>query len=93
MEEEEDSEIPDLGEEGEKENEELCNDGETPVSIPIKKRKRKKGEDTTSEEPNDKTNKTNEERNEQSIEAFIKLKGKIKFLTFSYIYMCLLFFF
>lgn len=87
MEEEEDSEIPDLEEEGEKENEELCNEGETPVSNPIKKCKRKKGQDTTSEEPNDKKNKTNEESSEQGTGAFNNGREKFRF-SLSPIFTC-----
>ncbi|XP_027881110.1 transcription factor TFIIIB component B'' homolog isoform X1 [Xiphophorus couchianus] len=50
---EEDDEIPDL----EKENEDQCNEGETPASEPKKKRKRKNGE-ASPEETNEKKNKT-----------------------------------
>ncbi|XP_035523717.1 transcription factor TFIIIB component B'' homolog isoform X2 [Morone saxatilis] len=62
--------IPDLEEEGEKENEDLCNEGGTPVSKPKKKRKRKNTQDASTEEPNDKKNKTVEKSSEQD-EAYI----------------------
>ncbi|XP_035847244.1 transcription factor TFIIIB component B'' homolog [Sander lucioperca] len=66
--EEEQNEIPDLEEEGEKENEDLCNEGGTTVAKPQKKRKRKNKQDASTKEPNDKKNKTGE--NEQD-EAYI----------------------
>ncbi|XP_074472931.1 uncharacterized protein LOC141756873 isoform X2 [Sebastes fasciatus] len=65
--EEEQNEMPDLEEEGEKENEDLCNEGGTTVAKPKKKRKRK---DASTEEPNDKKNKTGEKSSEQD-EAYI----------------------
>ncbi|XP_008421724.1 transcription factor TFIIIB component B'' homolog isoform X2 [Poecilia reticulata] len=55
VEEEEENKIPDLEEEQEKENEDQCNEGETPASEPMKKRKKKNGEET-----NEKKNKTAE---------------------------------
>ncbi|XP_051268098.1 transcription factor TFIIIB component B'' homolog isoform X2 [Dicentrarchus labrax] len=64
------NEIPDLEEEGEKENEDLCNEGGTPVSKPKKKRKRKNTQDASTEEPNDKKNKTGGKSSEQD-EAYI----------------------
>lgn len=68
--EEEEKEIPDLEEkEGEKENEDLCNEGGTPVCKPKKKGKRKNRQDASTEEPNDKKNKT-EKSNEQGTDAF-----------------------
>ncbi|XP_028456670.1 transcription factor TFIIIB component B'' homolog [Perca flavescens] len=66
--EEEQNEIPDLEEEGEKENDDLCNEGGTTVAKPQKKRKRKNKLDASTKEPNDKKNKTGE--NEQD-EAYI----------------------
>ncbi|XP_039635737.1 mucin-5AC isoform X3 [Perca fluviatilis] len=66
--EEEQNEIPDLEEEGEKENDDLCNEGGTTVAKPQKKRKRKNKPDASTKEPNDKKNKTGE--NEQD-EAYI----------------------
>uniref|UniRef100_UPI0037E7F656 transcription factor TFIIIB component B'' homolog n=1 Tax=Semicossyphus pulcher TaxID=241346 RepID=UPI0037E7F656 len=61
--EEEEDEMPDLEGEGEKENEDLCNEGGEPVSKPKKKRKRKS--DASTEEPNEKKNKKGEKSNEQ----------------------------
>lgn len=69
VEEEEENEIPDL-EEGEKENEDLCNEGGTPVSKPKKKRKRKNEQDASTEEANEKKNKTDEKSSERGIGAF-----------------------
>lgn len=69
VEEEEENEIPHL-EEGEKENEDLCNEGGTPVSKPKKKRKRKNEQDASTEEANDKKNKTDEKSSEQGTGAF-----------------------
>lgn len=66
--EEEQNEIPDLEEEGEKENEDLCNEGGTTVAKPQKKRKRKNKQDASTKEPNDKKNKTGE--NEQGTGTF-----------------------
>lgn len=63
--EEVENKIPDLEEEGEKENEDLCNEGGTPVSKPKKKRKRNNRQEALTEEPNDKKNKTGEKSNEQ----------------------------
>lgn len=79
VEEEEENETPDLEEEeeGEKENEDLCNEGGSPVSKPKKKRKRKNKEDASTEEPNDKKNKTGEKSNEQGTGVFSY------FITFS----------
>ncbi|XP_044029871.1 transcription factor TFIIIB component B'' homolog isoform X3 [Siniperca chuatsi] len=69
--EEEENEIPDLeGEEGEKENEDLCNEGGTPISKPKKKRKRNDRQEASTEEPNDKKNKTGDKSNEKD-EAYI----------------------
>lgn len=65
--EEEQNEMPDLEEEGEKENEDLCNEGGTTVAKPKKKRKRK---DASTEEPNDKKNKTGEKSSEQGTGTF-----------------------
>lgn len=50
--EEDEGELPDFEgeEEGEKENEDLCNEGGTPVSKPKRKRKRKNEKETTTEE-------------------------------------------
>lgn len=59
-EEEDDDEVPDLEEGQEKENEDLCNEGETPASEPQKKGKRKKKVEALTEEPNEKKNKTGE---------------------------------
>lgn len=77
VEEEEENETPDLEEEGEKENEDLCNDGGSPVSKSKKKRKRKNKEDASTEEPNDKKNKTGEKSKEQGTGVFSY------FMTFS----------
>ncbi|XP_029300318.1 LOW QUALITY PROTEIN: transcription factor TFIIIB component B'' homolog [Cottoperca gobio] len=60
--EEEQKECPDLEKEGEKENEDLCNEGGTTDVKPKKKRKRK---NASTEEPNDKKNKKGETSNEQ----------------------------
>ncbi|KAM6975870.1 uncharacterized protein LKV04_015133 [Tautogolabrus adspersus] len=64
-EEDEDNEssLPDLEGEGEKENEDLCNEGGTEVSKLKKKRKRKS--DASKEEPKDKKNKAGKKDNEQ----------------------------
>uniref|UniRef100_A0A3Q1EFC8 B double prime 1, subunit of RNA polymerase III transcription initiation factor IIIB n=1 Tax=Acanthochromis polyacanthus TaxID=80966 RepID=A0A3Q1EFC8_9TELE len=61
-EEEHENQVPDLEaeEEGEKENEDLCNEGGIPASEPNRKCKRKKKPDDLTEEPNDKKNKTGE---------------------------------
>ncbi|XP_031716206.1 transcription factor TFIIIB component B'' homolog isoform X2 [Anarrhichthys ocellatus] len=63
--EEEQKVIAALEEEGEKENEDLCNEGGTDDVKPKKKCKRKNREDALTEEPNDKKNKTGEKSNEQ----------------------------
>ncbi|XP_078128107.1 uncharacterized protein LOC144531719 [Sander vitreus] len=64
--EEEQNEIPDLEEEGEKENEDLCNEGGTTVAKPQKKRKRKNKQDASTKEPNDKKNKTGENEQDET---------------------------
>ncbi|CAJ1070398.1 transcription factor TFIIIB component B'' homolog isoform X3 [Xyrichtys novacula] len=61
--EEEENDIPDLEGEGEKENEALCNEGESPVSKPKKKRKQKN--DASKEEPKKKKKKSDEKGSEQ----------------------------
>lgn len=63
--------MPDL-EEGEKENE-----GGTPVSKPKRKRKRKTA---STEEPDDKKNKTGEKSNEQGTGSFSYLRKIVFFL-------------
>ncbi|XP_032395394.1 transcription factor TFIIIB component B'' homolog isoform X2 [Etheostoma spectabile] len=64
--EEEQNEISDFGEEGEKENEDLCNEGGTTVAKPQKKRKRKNKQDASTKEPNDKKNKTSENEHDEA---------------------------
>ncbi|XP_047426210.1 transcription factor TFIIIB component B'' homolog isoform X4 [Mugil cephalus] len=59
------NQVPDLEKEGEKENEELCNEGETPDSKPKRKRKTKNKPDALTEEPDGKKKKTDEKSNEQ----------------------------
>ncbi|XP_035040491.2 transcription factor TFIIIB component B'' homolog [Hippoglossus stenolepis] len=61
------NEVPNLEDEaeGEKENENLCNEGGTPVSKPKKQRKRKAKQAAVNEEANDKKKKTGEKSNEQ----------------------------
>ncbi|XP_041666445.1 transcription factor TFIIIB component B'' homolog isoform X2 [Cheilinus undulatus] len=61
--EEGEDDIPDLEGEGEKENEDLCNEGGTPVSSPKKKRKRKNN--VSKEAPKEKKNKMGEKDREQ----------------------------
>nr|XP_046230918.1 transcription factor TFIIIB component B'' homolog isoform X2 [Scatophagus argus] len=62
--EEVENEMPDLEEEGEKENEDLCSEEGTPVSRPKKNRKRKNRQDVSTVEPNDKKNKSSGKSNE-----------------------------
>ncbi|XP_056288696.1 nascent polypeptide-associated complex subunit alpha, muscle-specific form-like isoform X2 [Pseudoliparis swirei] len=54
----EEKEIADLEEEGEKENEDLCNEGAAAAKPKKKKRKRKNGDGAAAEEPDDKRTKT-----------------------------------
>ncbi|KAL3042038.1 hypothetical protein OYC64_020066 [Pagothenia borchgrevinki] len=65
--EEEQKENPDLEKEGEKENEDLCNEAGTTA---VKAKKKRKIKNTSSEEPKDKKNKTDQKSHEQD-EAFI----------------------
>ncbi|XP_033951477.1 transcription factor TFIIIB component B'' homolog isoform X2 [Pseudochaenichthys georgianus] len=65
--EEEQKENPDLEKEGEKENEDLCNEAGTTA---VKSKKKRKIKNTSTEEPKDKKNKTDKKSNEQD-EAFI----------------------
>lgn len=71
-EDEEDENHPDLeDEEGvEKENELLCNDGETTATKPKKQQKRKTGKDASNKEPSNKKNKTGEKSSEQGTGVF-----------------------
>lgn len=55
--EENENQVPDLDEEGEKENE-LCEDDEAAASNPKRQPKRKIRQDVSNEEPNNKKNKT-----------------------------------
>ncbi|XP_026210201.1 transcription factor TFIIIB component B'' homolog isoform X2 [Anabas testudineus] len=66
-EDEEDDNHPDLEDEegGEKENELLCNEGETAAPKPKKKRKTQTGKDASNEEPSNKKNKSGEKSIEQ----------------------------
>ncbi|XP_035463112.1 mucin-12 isoform X1 [Scophthalmus maximus] len=61
------NEVPDLEdeEEGEKENEDLCNEGGTPVSKPMRQHKRKSRQAAVTQEPNNKKKKTGEKSNKQ----------------------------
>ncbi|XP_047228749.1 transcription factor TFIIIB component B'' homolog isoform X2 [Girardinichthys multiradiatus] len=60
VEEEDEDEVHDLEEGQEKENEDQCNEGETPASELKNKRKRKTKVEALTEEPNEKKNKTGE---------------------------------
>lgn len=66
------NEVPDLEdeEEGEKENEDLCNEGGTPVSKPMRQHKRKSRQAAVTQEPNNKKKKTGEKSNKQGTEVF-----------------------
>lgn len=72
VEEEEEEDIPDLEgeEEGEKENEDLCNEGGTPAPKPKRKRKRKNEQSASTMGPHDKKNKADEKSSEQGMAAF-----------------------
>ncbi|XP_071380914.1 transcription factor TFIIIB component B'' homolog [Centroberyx affinis] len=64
--EEQENGVPDLEEvEGEKENEDISNEGGTPASTPKRKCKRKNREESSTQEPNDKNMKMGEKNNEQ----------------------------
>ncbi|KAK5879287.1 hypothetical protein CesoFtcFv8_024605 [Champsocephalus esox] len=65
--EEEQKENPDMEKEGEKENEDLCNEAGTTA---VKSKKKRKIKNTSTEEPKDKKNKTDKKSNDQD-EAFI----------------------
>lgn len=65
--------MPDLEEEeeeGEKENEDLCNECQTPLSKPKNKCQRTNGHDATTNKSSDQKNKTNEKSTEQGTGAF-----------------------
>lgn len=57
-------------EEGEKENEDLCNEGGTPVPKAKRKRKRKNEQSASTMEPHDKKNKADKKSSEQGTTAF-----------------------
>ena len=66
------NDVPNLEDEaeGEKENENLCNEGGTPVSKPKKQRKRKDRQAAVDGEANDKKKKNGEKSYEQGTVAF-----------------------
>lgn len=78
-EDEEDDNHPDLEDEegGEKENELLCNEGETAAPKPKKKRKTQTGKDASNEEPSNKKNKSGEKSIEQGTGAFSCVKAAL----------------